>query len=150
MQLLLFDLAGQRYAIPLAAVREVLRAVSIAPLPSAPAIVEGVVNLRGRPVPVLDLRRRLGIAARALDPSEHFIIAEIDGRLVAFRVDRADRVAGMDAGVVATADSIGPGVRHIAHVAGDASGVVFIHDPAAFLSSAESVALNDALRGVGA
>jgi purine-binding chemotaxis protein CheW len=147
LQMLVFDLDGQRYGFPLGSVREVLRAVAISPLPSAPDIVEGVLNLRGRPVPVLDFRRRLGVSPRELNPSEHFVIAEIAGRVVAFRVDRADCVAQVAASAVATADALGPGVRHIEKIASDEAGVVFIYDPAAFLSAAESSALTDALSG---
>jgi purine-binding chemotaxis protein CheW len=143
--LLVFLLGAQRYALPLGAVHEVLRAVAIARLPNAPDIVEGVVNLRGRPIPVLDLRRRLGVPARVLDPSEHLIVARIGGRTAAFRVDRAERVASLDRSVFETAEAIAPGVRHLPRIASDDAGVVFIHDPERFLTEAEASRLDQSL-----
>jgi purine-binding chemotaxis protein CheW len=149
LQMLVFELDGQRYGLPLASVREVVRAVWVAPLPSAPAIVEGVVNLRGRPVPVLDLRGRFGVAERAPHPDEHLVVAEVGGRRVAFRVDRAQGLASVAPELLAAAEAVAPGVRHVDRIASDDAGVIFVHDPAAFLSAAESVALDAAL-GAGA
>lgn len=144
-QLLVFRLEEERYGLPLGAIREVLRAVWIARLPNAPDIVEGVVNLRGRPVPVLDLRRRLGVAPRELSPSEHFIVTEAGPRLVAFRADRAEGLATLESGAFETAAAIGPGVSQIPRIASDDDGVVFIHDPARFLSDAEAKRLDASL-----
>jgi purine-binding chemotaxis protein CheW len=57
-ELLIFEIGASRFGLPSADVREVLRAVTIVPLPGAPPIVEGLINVRGRIVPVLDIRRR--------------------------------------------------------------------------------------------
>ncbi|MEO8561278.1 MAG: chemotaxis protein CheW, partial [bacterium] len=59
-------LGGATIGLPAAAVREIVRAVAITPLPGAPDIVEGAVNVRGRLVPVIDVRRLLGFPARQL------------------------------------------------------------------------------------
>jgi purine-binding chemotaxis protein CheW len=88
-EILVFEVDGRRFGLPAAEVRELLRAVAIVPLPMAPPAVEGVVNLRGRVVPVLDLRARLGLPARAVATTDHMIVAQSSGGLVALRVDRA-------------------------------------------------------------
>src|SRR5262249_2567798 len=80
---------GRRYGLPATEVRELVRAVAIVPLPMAPPGVEGVVNLRGRVVPVIDLRARLGLASRPVAPSDHMIVVSLGERLAALRVDRA-------------------------------------------------------------
>src|SRR5438270_7042780 len=89
LEALVFEVEGQRYGLAAGAVRELLRMVAVVPLPGAPAVIEGVVNLRGAVVPVLDLRRRFGLPARAATPTDHLIVADAGGRAVALRVDRA-------------------------------------------------------------
>ena len=56
LEVVVFEIGGLLYALPAASVRELVRAVAIVPPPRAPAIVEGIINLRGKVVPVLDVR----------------------------------------------------------------------------------------------
>jgi purine-binding chemotaxis protein CheW len=100
-EILIFEVGGRRYGLPASDVRELVRAVAIVPLPLAGPGVEGVVNLRGQVIPVIDLRARLGLPARAVAPSDHMIVAESEGRLVALRVDRALDLVRLDADTVA-------------------------------------------------
>jgi purine-binding chemotaxis protein CheW len=113
-EILVFEVDGRRFGLPAAEVRELLRAVAIVPLPLAGPAVEGVVNLRGRVVPVLDLRARLGLPARAVAPSDHLIVAQSEGRLVALRVDRALDLVRLDAGPCAEGEAEGPRVARLA------------------------------------
>src|SRR5262245_6063358 len=80
---------GGTLALPSSDVVEVVRAVAVTPLPKAPAIVEGVMNVRGKVVPVINVRARLGLSAREIAPSDHFVIARVAGREVALHVDQA-------------------------------------------------------------
>jgi purine-binding chemotaxis protein CheW len=115
-EILVFEVAGRRFGLPATEVRELLRAVSIVPLPlplAGPAI-EGVVNLRGRIVPVLDLRARLGLPIRAVVPSDQMIVAQSEGRLVALRVDRALDLVRLDAGATAAGGIDGVRVARLA------------------------------------
>jgi purine-binding chemotaxis protein CheW len=59
--MVVFELDGREFALPLREVAEILRMVAITPMPEVPRWVVGVINLRGRVIPVIDLRRRLGI-----------------------------------------------------------------------------------------
>src|SRR5205085_6551817 len=77
--------------------------------------VEGVVNLRGRVVPVFDLRVRLGLPARAVAPSDHLIVAQSGGRLVALRVDRALDLIQLDAEPGAAGEGEGTRVARLAN-----------------------------------
>ena len=63
VEALLFELAAQRFAVALGDVIEVVRAVAIRRLPSAPAITLGIIDVRGEIIPVLDVRARFGLAA---------------------------------------------------------------------------------------
>lgn len=123
--------------------RELVRAVAITPLPNAPALIEGVVNVRGRILPVLDVRARFRLPARPLDPSDHFIVASAGARGVILRVDRATHLALVDdAAAPGTGD---PGAVYEAGVATLDDGMVLVHDVAAFLSEAESRGLDAAM-----
>lgn len=86
---LVFEVDGRRFGLPASEIRELLRAVAIVPMPMAGRAVEGVLNLRGRVVAVIDLRARLGLPTRDVQPSDHLIVAESGGLMAALRVDRA-------------------------------------------------------------
>jgi purine-binding chemotaxis protein CheW len=139
--LLLFELGHQRFALPLAEVREVVRAVSQSRLPRAPEIIEGVINLRGRTVPVLDIRARFRLAAKPVEPADHMVIAHAGPRLVALRVDRALGLLHLGASEIDPVESLSPYADYVAGVGRLPDGLVLIHDLASFLSQAEAAAL---------
>jgi purine-binding chemotaxis protein CheW len=148
IEVLIFELGEHSVGIALADVIEVLRAVAIQPLPGAPAIVEGVINVRGAVVPVLDVRARFGEPACPLDASHHFMLVSA-GRRVAVRVDRCIGIARLH--VVRSQDAALPaGVSHVAGFALVPSGVLVIHDLHAFLSETETQSLEQALRAQSA
>jgi len=151
MNVLLFEIEGRRLALPAERVREVARMVAVTPLPGAPGVVEGVVNLRGAIVPVFDLRRRLGLPARAVSAQQHLVFAEAGGRLVALRVDQADTLAEIADDAIAppparpgatAGDAVTP---HVAGIAATEDGALVIYDLDAFLSAADERSLEDAL-----
>ena len=61
-QLVVFDLAGEAYGVNIGTVREIIRMQAVTHVPETPDFVEGVINLRGRVIPVVDLRKRFGLA----------------------------------------------------------------------------------------
>lgn len=143
VHLLTFVLDGDRYALDAATVQLVERAVAITPLPRAPQLVEGVIDVHGTLAPVFDLRRRFGLPARELSDDEHLIVASAGDRLVAFRVDEAlDLVSVPDdlARVPALSDTAaGEGVARLD------DGAVAIYDLTTFLSASERASLDAAL-----
>lgn len=144
-EVLVFEVAGQRYGLPSGDVLELVRAVTITPLPGASAVIEGVVNVRGRVLPVLDMRARFRLPAKLLEPSDHFIVATAGLRGVILRVDRATHLALVDEASILTPQSLGPNARYLAGVARLEDGMVLIHDVATFLSAAEAESLDEAL-----
>ena len=150
VEILLFELAGQRYGVPLRSVREVVRAVAITPLPTAPAIIEGIINVRGVIAPVYDLRRRFGLPPKPIEPADHLVIALSQARLVALRVDRADWMAEVPESDIEDATTLVSRADHVDGVAKLPDGLVLIHDIDTFLSQAEAAALDAALRTGGA
>ena len=91
-----FEVQGRAYAIDVAHVREIVRLQEITPLPKAPALIEGVVELRGDVVPVLDLGRVLG--GDPCEPSNRnrIVVLECDGLVVGVNVEAATDVLALD------------------------------------------------------
>jgi purine-binding chemotaxis protein CheW len=145
-EVLVFELGGQKYGLPTLDVHELVRAVTITPLPNAPAFVEGVVDVRGRILPVLDIRARFRLPAKPLDPDDHFIVASAGPRGVILRVDRATHLALVDEASVRAAQALGSSATYVAGVARLDGGLVLIHDLTTFLSAAEDASLEAALR----
>lgn len=144
----MFDIAGVHYAIATAQVREVVRAVTIVPLPGVPPIVQGVINVRGRLVPVLDVRARFRLTRRPVAHTDHLILAEAGARLVAVPADRALALAHLDPSAVDDARAAVSGAEYISGVAKLPDGLVLIHDLNTFLRDAEADALDAAVAGL--
>lgn len=145
MELLSFSVGATRYALPIVDVIEVQRAVAITPIPNAPALVEGALNLRGTVVPVLDLRRRLRQPPVPIAPDQHFIVARAGSRLVAIRADAGTTLVDVDEATVAHPLDVTGDDPFVRGVVAREDGVLVIHDLAHFLSTAESAALAHAL-----
>ena len=141
---------GVRYAVRAADVVEVVRAAALVPLPGAPDVILGLLDLRGVPVPVLDARRRFGHPPRALDPAERFVVADAGARRVALRVDHALALVEVDASAVEDPRRHVAGVAQVAGVVALADGLLLIHDVVGFLSAAEAEALDRAAASAGA
>lgn len=145
LDLLVFELAAARHALPLECVREVARAVLITPLPDAPPVVEGIIDVRGDVVPVYDLRLRFGMPARRLSPDEWLVTAWTGERVVAFRADRADEIVTTGRAAIAGREAVPGGSAYMAGVARLPDGIVLIDHLPAFLDAAERDSLDAAL-----
>jgi len=91
-----FDVKGQIYALEVAHVREIVRLQEITPLPNAPALIEGVVDLRGAVIPVLDLARVLGRGQSGDGMHARIVVLEFEGLLMGLWVDAATDVLTLD------------------------------------------------------
>lgn len=143
--LVVFSLDGQRYALPLPRVERVLPMVWISPLPEAPAIVVGAVSLGGRVLPVLDIRRRLGLRPRPWGLASRLLVARTARFAIALPVDEVISV-----GVIRVEDAVtrpfsAAGGRIVSGIAGLADGLLYICDLDAFLSLDEEERLTRAL-----
>lgn len=143
----LVRLDDRRYAFRLDDVIEIQRMVAVRPLPDAPAIVEGVIDIRGRIVAVLDVRSRFGHPPREPSPRDRLVIARTSDRHVAMRVDDAIGIEHIGPQDVDTSIADLPGVGRVAGIARGADGLVVIHDLATFLSLDEEERLEAALDG---
>ena len=88
-EILVFEIDEGVFAVPTVAVREVLRAAAIFPLPEYPELVEGGLDLRGEIVPVVDGRAILRREGKPISPADHMIVIGSPTHSIAIHVDRA-------------------------------------------------------------
>jgi purine-binding chemotaxis protein CheW len=92
LQIVVFELGAERYGVDIATVYEIIRHQPITAVPRAPAFVEGIINLRGRIIPVVDLRARLGLATSDMTKATRIVVAETAGTRVGLIVDGVSEV----------------------------------------------------------
>ncbi len=140
-----FILGELRFALYLSAVEKIYRMVEITPLPKAPAIVLGLINLKGRIVPVVNVRRRFCLPDREAELSDKLIIAHTSRRPVALAVDDIGGVLEITEEEIIGVRTILPAAKYLAGVVKLADGMIFIHDLDTFLSLEEEQLLDEAL-----
>lgn len=143
--LVVFAVAGRRYALDLSAVERVLPMVAVSPLPRAPDIALGVVNIHGTIVAVVDIRRRFGLPPGATALRDRLLVARTARRVLALVVDAVVGVTEVSRGAITATEAVLPGIGYVAGVAALSDGVLFIHDIEAFLSLDEERRLCRAL-----
>ena len=143
--MLVFCIDDRRYALHVDAVLRVLPMVDIAPLPTAPGIVVGVIDVAGRIVPVLDMRQRLGFEARASRLSDVLILARTRELRVALPADGVVGVVERTPASMTPAERIAPGIEQVAGVVKLDDGLALIQDLDAFLSLPQRAQLSRAL-----
>ncbi len=99
-QVVVFDLADEQYGVDIARVHEIIRLPSVTAVPRAPRFVEGVINLRGRVIPVVDLRMRLHLQAGERGRSARIVVVEMRGETIGAIVDGVTEVLRVPAAAV--------------------------------------------------
>ena len=93
MQLVGFGVGLERFGVDILAVQEIIRSTDVTPVPNSPSFVEGVINLRGDIIPVIDLRKRLSLFKAATSIEKNWVlILSIGNRVVGFIVDNVSEV----------------------------------------------------------
>jgi purine-binding chemotaxis protein CheW len=146
--LLVFTLDEQQYALRLSAVERVLRAVAVTPMPKAPEIVLGIVNVHGRALPAIDLRRRLGAPTRSLELTDRFIVTRTARLPIILIVDSVIGVIEYEPSEITPTKKLLPKASAVEGVACFTDGMIFIHNLDSFLSLEEERALTRALPSV--
>lgn len=146
VQLLAVEVDGHRCGLPVEAVVEIHPAVQLAALPDAPDVVIGLMNRRGTALPVLDLRRRLGLPPRPTQLDDRLVVLSLPGRELAVQVDAAVDVLTVAASDLDVAAARSAQAVRSQGVAVLPDGLLVVLDLATFLSPGEAAALEAALR----
>jgi purine-binding chemotaxis protein CheW len=92
LQLVSFTIGDEEFGVDILKVQEINRMVEVTRVPNSPRFVEGVINLRGKVIPIIDLRTRFSIPKKAWDKNTRIIVIELVGRVVGFIVDAVREV----------------------------------------------------------
>lgn len=106
LQLVTFTLGNEDYAVDILKVQEINRMTEIAKVPNSPAYVEGVINLRGRVIPVVNLRSRFGLGDKENDERSRIMIMDIQGITLGVVVDSVSEVLRIPSNTVEPAPNM--------------------------------------------
>jgi len=110
LQLVTFEVGAEEFAIPILSVQEINRMMEITGVPQSPVFIEGVINLRGKIIPVMDLRKRFNVESSSDVSNSRIIVVEVAHRVIGFMVDRVNEVLRIDSGIVEPPPSVVSGV----------------------------------------
>jgi len=110
LQLVTFNLGSEEFALDILLVQEINRRVEITKVPKTPEFVEGVINLRGKIVPVLDLRKRFGLVGHEFTAQSRIIVVNIDNRVLGLMVDSVSEVVQIPARTIEPAPPLVVGI----------------------------------------
>ncbi len=99
LQLVTFTI-GEHYGVPISQVQEIIRVGTVTKVPNTLPYMEGVINLRGRILPVLNLRRRLQLPERNITKDSRIVVTEIGSKVIGLLVDTVSHVIKVPAGFV--------------------------------------------------
>jgi purine-binding chemotaxis protein CheW len=116
-QLLVCRVDTREVALPIERVVEVLRMAAVSAVPHSPPWLSGMLNLRGRIIPVIDLRRRLGLPAAPVDLSTALVIVATEARTAGLMVDYASEVLDVPPGAIDPPDPLAGDGRLLAGMA---------------------------------
>jgi purine-binding chemotaxis protein CheW len=145
IQMVSFVIDREEFGVEILRVQEIIRLVEITRVPHAPAFVEGVINLRGKIVPVIDLRKRFHLATRDADKDTRIIVVELADRVVGFMVDSVREVIRVDRDVIEPPPDLAIGIdaHYITGVAKLDDRLLIILDLDEVLTAEEEHALGD-------
>jgi len=92
LQLVSFHIEEEEFAVDILNIQGINRMMNITRVPNTPAFVEGIINLRGQVIPVVNLRKRLGFPPKEPDKATRIIVVEIGKRVIGFIVDSVNEV----------------------------------------------------------
>ena len=141
-QFIIFRLGDQEFGLPIGVVDEIARPPEhVTPLPKAPAFIDGVMNLRGTVVPIVDLRRRFALASAELGGARRILVLAIAGAKTGFMVDGVSEAMKVPAAAIQAAPELSPEqMRLIGRIANlDAQDrMILLLDPAQLLDQIEA------------
>ncbi|RLF43001.1 MAG: hypothetical protein DRN17_06950, partial [Thermoplasmata archaeon] len=113
-QLVSFKIAGQEFGLDIGEVQEIIKIPEITRVPKAPEFVEGIINLRGGVLPVIDSRRRFNLEAGKQEDSNRILVVNVEGKRTGIIVDSVSEVLRLPEDAIEPAPSlIGSGAEYL-------------------------------------
>jgi len=111
LQLVSFQLGEEEFGVDILKVQEINRMLEIIKVPNSPVFVDGVINLRGKVIPILNLRQRFGLEKKEIDKKTRIVVVDIDGKVVGVVVDAVSEVLRLPVDTVEPPPSMVAGVE---------------------------------------
>lgn len=111
LQLVSFEIGDEEFGVDILKVQEINRMLEVTRVPNAPEYVDGVINLRGKVIPIIDLRRRFGMARKDHDKNTRIVVVELSGKVVGFVVDAVSEVLRIPRSVTEPPPSLVAGIE---------------------------------------
>jgi purine-binding chemotaxis protein CheW len=111
VQLVSFKIGVEEFGVDILKVQEINRMLDVTRVPNAPEHVEGVINLRGKVIPIINLRRRFGMERKERDKDTRIVVVELSGKVVGFVVDAVSEVLRIPRNVTEPPPSLVAGVE---------------------------------------
>jgi purine-binding chemotaxis protein CheW len=111
LQLVSFHVGGEEFCLDILRVQEIIRIQALTRVPNSPDFVEGVINLRGKVIPVIALRKRFGLEELAHDKQTRIVVSETKGAVLGFIVDSVSEVLRIPADTVEPPPRLGKAER---------------------------------------
>jgi purine-binding chemotaxis protein CheW len=110
IQLVSFTIGKEEFGLDIQSIQEINRMVEITRVPNSPEFVSGVINLRGKVIPIIDLRKRFGFPPKESDRNTRIIVVELSGMVVGFVVDSVSEVLRIPKNITEPPPSIVAGI----------------------------------------
>jgi len=127
MKIVVFSVADKDYGADISQVREVVRMRKVTPVPDAASFIEGVISLRGKVIPLINLRKKLGFESKSGD-SNRIIVTKIQDSWLGIRVDQVKDVVTLNDEDVTKPDEVLKGARYLLGMAKWQGNLVLIAD----------------------
>ncbi len=150
VQLVTFNLGGEEYAVSILKVQEINRMSEIAKVPNSPPYVEGVINLRGRVIPVISLRKKFGLQEKQSDGQSRIMVIDVQGITIGLMVDAVSEVLRIPANTVDPAPpmSYDISVEFITGIAKLEDRLIILIDIDKLIEKSESAAMLEAAKAI--
>jgi len=111
LQLVSFNIGSEEFGVDILKVQEINRMVEITKVPQAPHYVEGVINLRGKVIPIVDLRKRFNLELKEYDKNTRIVVVDINGNILGMVVDSVSEVLRLPANTIEPPPEIVTGIN---------------------------------------
>lgn len=145
LQLVSFNIGEEEFGLDILRVQEIIRMIEITRVPNAPKFIVGVINLRGKVIPIIDLRTRMGMEPKDRDKDTRIIVIEIDAKIVGFIVDKVNEVLRIDKSITQSPPPMVSGIDsdYITSIAQMEDRLLILLDLTRLLSSSEGKQLDE-------
>ncbi len=106
-----FKIGSEEFGVDILEVQEINRMVEITKVPQAPHYVEGVINLRGKVIPIVDLRKRFNLELKEYDKNTRIVVVDIEGNIMGLVVDSVSEVLRLSSSTIEPAPEIVTGIN---------------------------------------